>query len=110
MFKFTKNIRLPLLVTSTFVFNSNCEKSESKDVSDSSDHIVLHLSIQSHANLSNHLSNIGFGDYVPSKVVMIRRNSDNETIYRLEPLFCNKAAFRLKGIMKSANGSVVVSI
>lgn len=90
---------------------SNCEETTGEKKADiNRKHMVaLYLTEESQKSMKKHLSNFGEkGEYDLSKVV-IRRNCTSKDSYPYEPLFGERAAFRMKSIIKTDDGLGAVS-
>ena len=72
--------------------------------------VAMYLTPASRGELQSHLKKLGIeGDLDTSRVV-VRRSCNSDDSYYYEPLFGEKAAFRLKGIIKTSSGSIAVRI
>lgn len=107
------------ITSMTYAFCSNNDKenailssssSSSVNVASSSSVIALYLTSKSKDNLSQYLSKVGYKDYTGDYVVikrMTEKSIANDTA-AYHQYYGDKAAFRLKGIIKTENGLVVV--
>ena len=83
--------------------SSNCDKKENV-------YVLAVISEQSQANLKEYLEMNGYKGYKGSTVVINKVKNDKFGYFEYEPLFNERAAFRLKGIVKSKSGEIAVNI
>ena len=71
--------------------------------------VAMYLTAQSKSDLKTSLKNMGIEGDVDTSRVVVRRSCTKDDSYYYEPLFGERAAFRLKGLIRTDNGAVVVS-
>ena len=72
--------------------------------------VAMYLTPASRSELQLHLKKLGIEGDLDTRRVVVRRSCNSDDSYYYEPLFGEKAAFRLKGIIKTHSGSIAVSI
>ena len=71
--------------------------------------VAMYLTPVSQSELQAHLKKLGIQGDIDTSRVVVRRSCDKDDSYYYEPLFGERAAFRLRGIIKTESGSVAVS-
>lgn len=97
-----------VLITS----RSHCEKSPEIKLptKKEQDHdVAVYLTQSSRDELSAYLRKLGVEAEVDTKSVVIRRSCSSRDSYFYEPLFGERSAFRLKGLIKTDSGAIAVS-
>lgn len=91
---------------------SDCKEdsiASSSNKKDSSHDIAVYLNTASRSELSAYLRKYGVEGDVDTSRVVVRRSCSSRDSYFYEPLFGERAAFRLKGLVKTESGSIAVS-
>ena len=83
--------------------SSNSEKKENV-------YVLAVISKQSQDNLKEYLEMNGYKGYKGSTVVINKVKDDKFGYFEYEPLFNERAAFRLKGIVKAKSGEIAVNM
>jgi hypothetical protein len=99
---------LPAAVLST----SDCKddsKPSSNDKKNSIHDVAVYLAPASRTELNAYLRKMGVEGTVDTSRVVVRRSCDRSDSYLYEPLFGERAAFRIKGLIRSESGATVVS-
>lgn len=102
---------LPLVPAAVFS-KSDCNddlKPSSKDKKDAIHDVAVYLAPASRTELNAYLRKIGVEGTVDTSRVVVRRSCDSSDSYLYEPLFGERAAFRIKGLIRSESGATVVS-
>jgi hypothetical protein len=98
----------PAVVLST----SDCKddsKPSSHDKKNSIHDVAVYLAPASRTELNAYLRKMGVEGTVDTSRVVVRRSCDKSDSYLYEPLFGERAAFRIKGLIRSESGATVVS-
>ena len=91
---------------------SDCKEDSTLSTSnrkDSSHDVAVYLNAASRSELSAYLRKYGVEGDVDTSRVVVRRSCNSRDSYFYEPLFGERAAFRLKGLVKTESGSIAVS-
>ena len=91
---------------------SECKEdstASSSNKKDSNHDVAVYLNAASRSELSAYLRKYGVEGDVDTTRVVVRRSCSNRDSYFYEPLFGERAAFRLKGLVKTESGSISVS-
>lgn len=108
------NAQLAVILSSgiscSIVRISKCDQSEQHPPKSESDrYVAISLATKSQNDLKEYLDKKQLGNF-SSQLIIIKQltaNIDDQYVY--EPLFGERAAFRLKGIAKTKNGLTMVS-
>lgn len=101
---------MPLYKSLSLSHCSSCSNDDKSILQQPTTVIALYLTSKSKTFLKERLSKIGYDDYTADYVVIKRlteKTRDND-IKSYKQYYGDKAAFRLKGIIKTDNGLVVV--
>ena len=86
-----------------------CDNVEAREKSDNNRHTVaVYLTEESRKIMKRNLSKLGIKGDVDAEYVVIRRNCTSKDSYPYEPLFGERAAFRLKAIARTDDGTIAV--
>ena len=99
---------IPSLLISKY---TDCKDDSSRQVIDlkQAHDVAMYLTPVSQSELQAHLKKLGIQGDIDTSRVVVRRSCDKDDSYYYEPLFGERAAFRLRGIIKTESGSVAVS-
>jgi hypothetical protein len=100
------------LVPAVVLSTSDCKhdsKPSSNDKKNSIHDVAVYLAPASRTELNAYLRKMGVEGTVDTSRVVVRRSCDKSDSYLYEPLFGERAAFRIKGLIRSESGATVVS-
>lgn len=100
------------LVPALLLSKSECKddsKPSSKDKSNTIHDVAVYLAPASRVELNAYLRKMGVEGAVDTSRVVVRRSCNSSDSYFYEPLFGERAAFRIKGLIKTESGATVVS-
>lgn len=81
----------------------------STDKKNSIHDVAVYLAPASRTELNAYLRKMGIEGTVDTSRVVVRRSCNSSDSYLYEPLFGERAAFRIKGLIRSESGATVVS-
>lgn len=103
--------RLLSLVAGSSLFTASSHSSSPCDSSKEKEwrYLSIYLTKESQKNLQTHLQKVGIND-TPSNRVVIRSSMTDRDVYMYKPLYGERAAFRLKGIIKTEGTGWIVGV
>ena len=110
-----RKFRMPVLVGlfgAGFGLAGQTEAAEKKELGTGGErYLALYLSTESHKNLQAQLVKLGIGaTHTAGHRVILRSRMTERDDYIYQPLYGERAAFRLKGVVKSEDSGVLVGV